>query len=279
MAAITICSDFGAQENKIWHCFHCLQLFPHCFPIVYSGGYEFLSKSRPGCMQSCGGVWLWWGWPAWGSLRFLTCIKGAMTVPSSLLEHSVLNTAPCPQQAFNKVSFCFAICTTASPALMGGEEGKGGWGQHLGVPWAPVTCEYVYVHSVMSNSLWPPWTVASRLLCPWNFLGKNIGVGSHSLLQGIFPTQGSNPCLLCLLHWQAGSLPAEPPEKPQILKYWLHTPGQSQCWLPFLAWDGSGDLGESSPILELLFKGLHGMVTKAVLLDLLSQGEHFLPCL
>ena len=31
--------------------------------------------------------------------------------------------------------------------------------------------------------------------------------GLHGLLQGIFLTQGSNPCLLCLLHWQAGSLP------------------------------------------------------------------------
>ena len=30
-----------------------------------------------------------------------------------------------------------------------------------------------------------PWTVASRLLCPWNFPGKNIGVGCHFLLQGI----------------------------------------------------------------------------------------------
>ena len=29
MAAITICSDFGAQKNKVWHCFHC---FPIYFP-------------------------------------------------------------------------------------------------------------------------------------------------------------------------------------------------------------------------------------------------------
>ena len=43
--------------------------------------------------------------------------------------------------------------------------------------------------------------------------GKNIGVGCHALLQGIFPTQGSNLSLLCLLHWQAGSLPLAPPEK------------------------------------------------------------------
>ena len=30
-------------------------------------------------------------------------------------------------------------------------------------------------------------------LCPWDSPGKNTGVGSHALLQGIFPTQGSNP--------------------------------------------------------------------------------------
>ena len=43
--------------------------------------------------------------------------------------------------------------------------------------------------------------------------GENTGVDCHALLHGIFPTQGSNPCLLCLLHWQADSLPLEPPEK------------------------------------------------------------------
>ena len=50
----------------------------------------------------------------------------------------------------------------------------------------------------------PPWL---RLLCSWDSLGKNTGVGCHALLQGIFLTQGRNPCLLCLLHWQMGSLP------------------------------------------------------------------------
>ena len=40
--------------------------------------------------------------------------------------------------------------------------------------------------------------------------GKNTRVGCYALLQGIFPTQGWNLRLLCLLHWQAGSLPLEP---------------------------------------------------------------------
>ena len=39
------------------------------------------------------------------------------------------------------------------------------------------------------------------------FPRKNTGVGYHSLLQGIFLTQESNPCLLFLLHWQADSIP------------------------------------------------------------------------
>ncbi|CAN0187594.1 unnamed protein product, partial [Rangifer tarandus platyrhynchus] len=56
----------------------------------------------------------------------------------------------------------------------------------------------------------------SRLLCPWDSPGKNTGGSCHSLLQGIFTTQGSNTCLLWLLHWQAGSLPLVTPEKPTI---------------------------------------------------------------
>ena len=49
-------------------------------------------------------------------------------------------------------------------------------------------------------TLWP-----TRLLCLWDSPGKNTGVGCHALLHEIFPSQGSNPCLLCLLHRQVGS--------------------------------------------------------------------------
>ena len=50
--------------------------------------------------------------------------------------------------------------------------------------------------SVMSNSLRLHGLEPARLLCPWDFPGKHTGTDSHSLLQGIFPTQGSNPSLL-----------------------------------------------------------------------------------
>ena len=42
-----------------------------------------------------------------------------------------------------------------------------------------------------------PWTVARRLLYPWNISGRNIGLDSNCLLQGIFPTQGLTPGLCC----------------------------------------------------------------------------------
>ena len=48
----------------------------------------------------------------------------------------------------------------------------------------------------------------------FSFPGKNTGVILHVLLQGIFPTRGSNPRPLCLLHLQAGSLPLVAPGKP-----------------------------------------------------------------
>ena len=58
---------------------------------------------------------------------------------------------------------------------------------------------------------------SSLILCDpmslW-FSRQEYWSSCHALLQGIFPTQGSNQCLLCLLHWQSVSLPLTPPEKP-----------------------------------------------------------------
>ena len=81
-----------------------------------------------------------------------------------------------------------------------------------------------YVHacsvsSVISDSFWlcdamdcsPPGFSARG-----DSLGKNTGVGCQALLQEIFLTQGLNPCLLCLLHWRAGSLPLVQTGKPIV---------------------------------------------------------------
>ena len=64
-------------------------------------------------------------------------------------------------------------------------------------------------HTCVLRHVWlfvTPWTWAFRLLCPWNFLGKNTGMGCHFLLQGIVPTQGLN---LGLPHCRQ-TLPSEP---------------------------------------------------------------------
>ena len=73
-------------------------------------------------------------------------------------------------------------------------------------------------HSVMSDSLQHHGLQPSRLLCPWDFPGKNTGVGCHFLLQGIFPTQGSN---LCLLRWQEDSLPLSHLGSPMYVYIWM----------------------------------------------------------
>ena len=59
----------------------------------------------------------------------------------------------------------------------------------------------------MSDSLHPCGLWPTRFFCPWDSSGKNTGVDSHSLFQGIFLTQGLNSCLLpcrqifyCLSH-------------------------------------------------------------------------------
>ena len=53
-------------------------------------------------------------------------------------------------------------------------------------------CCYYFVTQLCLTLLISPWTVACQALCPWDSLGKNTRVGCHFLLQGIFPSQGSN---------------------------------------------------------------------------------------
>ena len=58
------------------------------------------------------------------------------------------------------------------------------------------------------------WTVALRLLCHGILQGRLLEWVSIPSSRGIFPTQGLNPHILCLLHWQEGSLLLVPPGKP-----------------------------------------------------------------
>ena len=84
------------------------------------------------------------------------------------------------------------------------------WGK-----WRPRTCQklcmfvalcvYVQLLSLV-RLIWLHELEPTRLCCPWDYTGKNTGVGCHFLLQGIFPSQGSNLSLLCLLHCLTDSL-------------------------------------------------------------------------
>ena len=82
------------------------------------------------------------------------------------------------------------------------------------------------------NHLYSCGPQTSRPLCPWDFPGKNTGAGCHFLLHGVFPTQGSNRCLLRLLHCR------------QILYHWAswealrnHSPFLIHCLWFLRFWD------------------------------------------
>ena len=61
------------------------------------------------------------------------------------------------------------------------------------------------------------WLQPARLLCLWDFPGKNTGVDCHFFPQGIVLTQGSILCLLHVLHWQEDSLTLSHQESPLII--------------------------------------------------------------
>ena len=77
---------------------------------------------------------------------------------------------------------------------------------------------------------YPIYYNLSRILCPWNFLSKNTGVGCYFLHQGIFPNKGSKLHLWHLLHWQVDSLPLVPTEK-TICYYMCNLLYHAYCYI------------------------------------------------
>ena len=92
-----------------------------------------------------------------------------------------------------------------TPVFLPGE--SQGWGSLVGC------CLWGRTESDTTEATELNWTAACQVPLPMEFSlvpGKNIEVDCHPLCQGIFPTQGYNPCLSCFLHWQASSLPLAP---------------------------------------------------------------------
>ena len=98
-------------------------------------------------------------------MRMRTMLKRKMKLICNL-THNGMAWAWCVQHAGGKVILKFLHCPCCSVAQ-----------------WCP--------------TLWDPMDYSlPRLLRPWEFPGKNTGVGCHFLLQGIFLTQGLNPHFL-----------------------------------------------------------------------------------
>ena len=68
-------------------------------------------------------------------------------------------------------------------------------------------------HSEVSDSLRPHELQPTRLLCPWNSLGKNIEAGCHSLLHGDLPDPGIELLSLASPARAGGFFTTEPPRK------------------------------------------------------------------
>ena len=77
-------------------------------------------------------------------------------------------------------------------------------------PYVCICCRCL-VASIVSHSVGSYGLQPARLLCSWDSLGKSTREGCHTLLQGIFLTEGSNPGLLhcrhILYHWATREVP------------------------------------------------------------------------
>ena len=218
MAAVTICSDFGALKNKVCHCFHCFPIY-----LPWSDG-----TSQNGHHQK--------------NLQTINAGEGvetrehSCTVGGNVNWHSSRGEQyGCSFHEFLKpASFISSLCTlvfdfsklafwansSPRPSLL---NLTSGW--ELPLIWPQLGLSLVIWTSfpapsrlssrnsasslffwccclatkLLSDSFVTPWTVACqstegcRLLCPWDSPGKNTGMGCHFLFQDIFPNPGIKP--------------------------------------------------------------------------------------
>ena len=163
---------------------------PYCFPLA-AQAYILTNTGLPfsHTLTICY-LWpFWWQlfWQVWDDiplcfwLAFLMTILLAICMPS--LENIYSNLLPNFWIRFYEVFF---LDIELYELL------------YIVVAWV------LHIQSLSCDFLQPHGLKATRLLCTWDFLSKNTGVGCHFLLWEIFLTQGSK---LHLLHWQADSLP------------------------------------------------------------------------
>jgi len=118
----------------------------------------------------------------------------ASVVSNSVTLWTVARQAPL-SMGFSRQEYWSGLCTFASVGASM-DVGVGGW-------------VYIPISSDFPLNKWT-WKTILTLDRLYSYL---------TLLQGIFPTQGLNPCLLCLLHWQGDSLPLVTPGKTSLIKF------------------------------------------------------------
>ena len=204
MAAVPICSDFGAKENKICHGFHCFLICLHevLGPDAMILVFWMLSFKLTFSLSSSTFIKRLFSFSSLSAIRvvssaylrlltFLLTILMTACASSSLaflmmysaykLNKRGNNIQPwrTPFAIWNKSVVPCPVLTVAS------------WPAYRFLRRQVSEKVKVKVCSVMSDFLWP-----HGLYSPWNFPGQNTGVGSLSLLQRIFPTQELNWGLL-----------------------------------------------------------------------------------
>ena len=158
MSAVTICSDFGAPENKICHCFHC-------FPIICHDLSFWMLSFKPAFSVSSF---------TFIKRLFSSSSLSAIRVVSS--EYLLLLLLLLLLRHFSRVRLC------ATPSL--GFSRQERWS---GLPFPSPMHEsekWKWSCSVVFDSFWPHGLQPTGLLRPWDFPGKSTGVGCHCLLRG-----------------------------------------------------------------------------------------------
>ena len=110
-------------------------------------------------------------------------------------------------------------------------------------------------HFVVSDSVTPRTVPHQAPLSP-GFSSKNTGMGCHSLLQGIFPTQGSNPGLPHYRRILYGlSHQGSPPFFDTIYKHWECMRRKTSCWR-FAEWQNQQAYPVLSPKVSMMKESL-----------------------
>ena len=100
------------------------------------------------------------------------------------------------------------------------------------------------VQSCVTHGLQP-----TRLLCQWDFPGKNAGVGYRAIHQGIFPTQGWNPCSCIAGRFFTTGPPGNPEQNHEFSRSVM-----SDCATPWTAaLQASLSITNSQSLLKLMY--------------------------